>query len=119
MVGVDGSKLVMLVHSDNKKGVFFASDFHYRKDLFEYLGDGQFRVKKPMKINFKPVMYANLNGMNGMYILKNGNSTSAIPEGRNCLWGTWAETFAAGDVLRVKLFQEYDPCVATIFCTLA
>lgn len=119
MTGIDGSDFALFFHSEDVTGWFNPKQGNYRRDLFEYLGDSGFRVKKPVKLKFTATMYSifGSGGMCRLRILKNGSIFNTI-EHRLHFNGSITADFSAGDMIVVDLFQEYKTCAAAVWGVL-
>lgn len=119
MTGIDGSDFALFFHSENVTGAFYLKQGNYRRDLFEYFGDSGFRVKKPVKLKFTATMYSifGSGGMCELIILKNGSVFNSI-KNREYFNGSITADFSAGDMLLVRLYQEYKTCAAAVWGVL-
>ena len=119
MTGIDGSDFALFLHSKDVTGRFYPKQGNYRRDLFEYLGDSGFRVKKPVKLKFTATMYSIFcnGGVCALIILKNGIVLNDISN-REYFNGSITADFSAGDMLLVQLYQEYKTCAAAVWGVL-
>lgn len=119
MTGTDGSDFALFLHSEDVTGWFDASQGNYRRDLFEYLGSGRFRVKKPGRLKFTATMYSiyGNGGLCYLRIYKNG-SLLDTKYNREYFNGSITADFSAGDTVLVSLYQEYKTCAAVAWCVV-